>query len=124
MKKLKNPQDIEEQIQRIAHNIDSRILQLEDERSVLIQRMNKLALMSENIQNPHALIPNNCDNILECIFIKKEMPIIFDNIFELRKYLYRRKKGDKHYEWKPLMLDMDKECYKQLIHEEFFNTQL
>ena len=95
MKKLKKPQDIQEQIQRIANNIDSRIIQLEDERYVLIQRMNKLAVLAENTKNPHALIPNSCDNILECIFIKKEMPILFDNIFELRQYLYRRKKGVK-----------------------------
>lgn len=118
MRKPKKPQDIQDQVQRIACAIADRVDQIEVEHRRLVKRMNRLGEMAEKTRNPHALVHPDSDDVWSCIQVWEEIPVFFPNVFELRGYLYKLRKGDKHYGWKPVLcFEGDEDCNKEAIRK-------
>lgn len=118
MRNPKTPQDIENQVERIACNISDGVNRIEHEHRKLVKRMNKLAVMAENTRNPHALIHPDSVDLITCVYGYDEIPIFFPNIFELRRYLQYLPIGEKHRKWIPFRYDEDDKVFCEERIEE------
>lgn len=99
MRKPKTPQDVQEQIERIANAIDKKVDWLTDERERLCERMHNLRLIANRTKNPHALIPSEYDSVEECIICGGTW-YYFNNIFDLREWQYKLAPGCEECKWK------------------------
>lgn len=67
MRKPKTPQEVQDQIERIVAKIDERKKPLDDEVHRLIKRKQRVEKLLPDLDDPHALIPPEYNNVPEWI---------------------------------------------------------